>query len=106
MEPTLCQRPTDGLYRTEGWSWQYRPYGLIWLRELAIIPFLRREPPKEAAASGRLGEDHLIEAVAAPVVDTSGAGDAFAAGFLYGVLGQKDPSPADAWATWWLQDPS
>jgi ribokinase len=44
----------------------------------------------KAAASGRPEEDHLIEAVATPVVDTTGAGDAFAAGFLYGVLGQRD----------------
>jgi sugar/nucleoside kinase (ribokinase family) len=32
----------------------------------------------------------MIEAVASLVVDTTGAGDAFAAGFLYGVLGQRD----------------
>ena len=44
----------------------------------------------EAANSGRLEEDHLIEAIPTQVVDTTGAGDAFAAGFLYGVLGRKD----------------
>ena len=44
----------------------------------------------KAAASGHPEQDHLIEAVATQVVDTTGAGDAFAAGFLYGVLGQKD----------------
>lgn len=44
----------------------------------------------KAAASGHPEQDHLIEAVATQVVDTTGAGDAFAAGFLYGVLGHKD----------------
>ena len=44
----------------------------------------------KAAASVYPEEDHLIEAVPSPVVDTTGAGDAFAAGFLYGVLGQRD----------------
>lgn len=46
----------------------------------------------KAAASGLPGEDHLVETVATRVVDTTGAGDAFAAGFLYGVLGEKDLS--------------
>ena len=44
----------------------------------------------KAAASGHPEEDHLIEAVATQVVDTTGASDTFAAGFLYGVLGRKD----------------
>jgi ribokinase len=44
----------------------------------------------KAAASGHPEEGHLIEAIATQVVDTTGAGDAFAAGFLYGVLGQRD----------------
>jgi ribokinase len=43
-----------------------------------------------ATASVYPEEDHLIEAVASLAVDTTGAGDAFAAGFLYGVLGQRD----------------
>mgnify|MGYP000191500565 CR=1 FL=1 len=44
----------------------------------------------QAANCGCLEEDHLIEAVATQVVDTTGAGDAFAVGFLYGVLCHKD----------------
>jgi ribokinase len=44
----------------------------------------------KAAACGHPEKDHLIEAIAGPVVDTTGAGDAFAAGFLHGVLGRKD----------------
>lgn len=44
----------------------------------------------KAAASGHSEEGHLINAVATSVIDTTGAGDAFAAGFLYGVLGQRD----------------
>lgn len=43
-----------------------------------------------AAAPGQPGEDHLIEAIPTQVIDTTGAGDAFAAGFLYGVLSGKD----------------
>jgi ribokinase len=34
-------------------------------------------------------EQHHIEAYKVPVVDTTGAGDAFNAGFLYGVLNKK-----------------
>jgi ribokinase len=44
----------------------------------------------KAAASGYPEEDHLIEAIATPVVNTTGAGDAFATGFLYGVLSRRD----------------
>ncbi len=36
------------------------------------------------------GSAHAVEAYPAKVVDTTGAGDAFAAGFLYGLLGDKD----------------
>jgi ribokinase len=35
-------------------------------------------------------EAHLIDAYEANVVDTTGAGDAFGAGFLYGLLRGKD----------------
>lgn len=35
-------------------------------------------------------EDHLINAYEANVVDTTGAGDAFCAGFLYGIVKGKD----------------
>ncbi len=33
---------------------------------------------------------HLVEAYEVPVVDTTGAGDAFCAGFLYGLLNNRD----------------
>jgi len=35
------------------------------------------------------GESHLIDAYSTDVVDTTGAGDAFAAGFLFGLLHEK-----------------
>jgi ribokinase len=35
------------------------------------------------------GESHLIDAYPTDVVDTTGAGDAFAAGFLFGLLHEK-----------------
>jgi ribokinase len=34
-------------------------------------------------------KDHLIEAFKVKVVDTTGAGDAFCAGFLYGLINGK-----------------
>jgi ribokinase len=34
-------------------------------------------------------ERHLIEPVKVEVVDTTGAGDAFCAGFLYGLINEK-----------------
>jgi ribokinase len=37
-------------------------------------------------------EDHLIEACKVKVVDTTGAGDAFCAGFLYGLIKRKSLS--------------
>jgi len=35
-------------------------------------------------------ESHLIEPYKVAAVDTTGAGDAFCAGFLYGLIKQKD----------------
>lgn len=37
------------------------------------------------------GSISLVEGVPARLLDTTGAGDAFAAGFLFGVLGKRDP---------------
>ena len=40
-------------------------------------------------ATDSTGESHLIDAYPTDVVDTTGAGDAFAAGFLFGLLHEK-----------------
>ena len=40
-------------------------------------------------ATDSTGESHLIDAYQTDVLDTTGAGDAFAAGFLFGLLHEK-----------------
>ena len=90
---TILHRTTF-LFVNEGEAEDLGGIGSLFDRGCQVVVITRGERGcrvVRAAASGCAAEeDHLIEAVAAPVVDTTGAGDAFAAGFLYGVVGRRD----------------